>query len=235
MSLILDGTGDYARATLSGLFSSNAKIFQSLWFQWDNTITSGYVLCLFNGAANPGMAIEINTTPAYRAQFNAANALTSGTPSDGTWTHLACSYGPWDNTSQSRRFYINGVLVSNGAVPLNFPGNDLTRLTIGGNFSNTPGALMSGKYAEVLVHEVADTTESDALAALCYTRQVTATALGFTPDWSRRLLNDYTTGHGTGDPSGAGDAAFDADHPSLLAAPPAAGGRTYGRVILPYA
>lgn len=231
MSIVADGSGDWARATLSGIVNAGQKVFLSLWFKWNNATASGLIASISAGSSGASMTLEYSSTPQFRSQVNAANTLNDGTPINGTWQHLAAFYGPWNATSNPRRLYLNGVQSASSNLSITTSSADLSRLTFFGSNHDTPLYLSAGKVAHALLHAVADTAAADALAALCYTQAVTPTALGFTPAWSRTLVDDLTTGAGSGDPALTNATIDSADNPSVSFSAPVAGHRRVQALI----
>lgn len=139
-SILFDGTGDYIQMPPSPMISN--------WFLGDYTIEYWIYPNAFNSSTNGGSNVFSQATPASTGEYfsfgprasgvvvfyyynGAAQTITSGSISTGTWTHLAATY---EKSSNTLRIFINGTLTTSTTIsgtPLLGPADATAPILVG--------------------------------------------------------------------------------------------------------
>jgi hypothetical protein len=139
-SILFDGDQDYIRMPSSPMISN--------WFLGDYTIEYWIYPNAFNSSTNGGSNVFSQATPASTGEYfsfgprasgvvvfyyynGAAQTITSGSISTGTWTHLAATY---EKSSNTLRIFINGTLTTSTTIsgtPLLGPADATAPILVG--------------------------------------------------------------------------------------------------------
>lgn len=173
-----------------------------------------------NGNPLIAMMVGVPTTdPVSRVLVNAATAGTAATISRDAWHFIACQYGPWDNTSRSKRIWLDGALTTGANSTLSTTGTFDT-LILGAASTDGTSTPLRGRLAEVAIYKSLSDANRDSLITALQTLQANhATCLGYgTPIFYRTLKTGTTDANdiGTFTITNVGSVTFDgADHPVL--------------------
>lgn len=234
MSYSFDGNND----SLTGTFTTARALPLTLacWIKFaDHPEALRRIMCLGASPSSNNSAIEFRLTPTDN-QFSAVSVAASGgvananrvkTGVDATWIPIICVF----TSTTSRDIYVADLTTNNTAS--NDPGSSLANIKFGEGLGGANDFL--GRVAEGAIWDKAlDSGERAAyLAGNAASVIAAANLIGYWPMSSAGLTNQGTDA--TGNLTANNNAAFDADHPTIITAPGGgfrsriAGGHVLGR------
>lgn len=223
---------NYLSATLSGLTSTSGRKLVMAWMYLDSAYSRNnfeYVWDLANGSSggNPAMECRALSTTAARFSFDATSVDSAAGLSEDTWHHVAMSYGPWNDGSQTRRLWLDGTIGS-ASLSLGTTGDlDYLRLMYALNGGTR---YIRGNIAEVAIFDGLTTGQEDTAVSDAQTK--TITNLAHTPDFGWRLLSGGTADYGGVNLTETGTITWSAGTHPTLTGPGGGGSSSRAQIII---